>query len=290
MYDGICTDFSNRTSLFCRMFAALVLVAVIGQAASNDDSSFTELARYTRQVEIIQDKLIAENCADPRNMDVRVKRNVIGGSLEYHIRLEVQKELYEDLVKILIDCRASQTSTASQSSTTSKPATTTTPQTRAPPTTSTKTTVPPTTLPSIPEECRLAINLNETWRQDHKGSNIKPITKGHFYNCDTVVMVNGGRPWFRFVGAAGNKLMDKPVPKYSCGTEFPFYSLDPMPTRVGRAMHMSVYVAGDRSGHQSRAMNVIKCSTRENDFVYRYISNTLPQSIRCNYGFCGMTA
>ena len=80
---------------------------------------------------------------------------------------EAQTELYNHLMDLLIACRKGKQETATKISV------------------------------LLPVECVNAINLTESSRLDHSGSG----SKAH---CDTRDMINSGRPWFRFVGQAGN--------------------------------------------------------------------------------------
>ena len=97
----------------------------------------------------------------------------------------------------------------------------------------TTTTPAPTTTSPLPQpaECQSAINLTEYWRKDHSGSSIKPINGNS--NYDNEWMVDAGRPWFRFTGAAGNRLVNHCVPGLSCGTVDATWSDAPMPTSIG---------------------------------------------------------
>ena len=157
--------------------------------------------------------------------------------------------------------------------------------------TPTATTTPPTTTPDVttttatpaPKECMNAINLTESWRLDHSGRKITPSNGG--YNCDTESMINAGRPWFRFSGNAGNKLLDHCVPIWSCGTYVTMWSNSTMPDKVGVVTPITVYGNLGRCTNYPKKSSVMRCSSRANDYVYRYDDND-----HCSLGFCGMRA
>ena len=107
-------------------------------------------------------------------------------------------------------------------------------------TTPTTTTIPITTRPSLPVECLNAINLTESWRLDHSGSDIRPINGG--WNCDTS-LINSGRPWFRFSGNAGSKLLNNCPAYFSCGTVCGIWSNSTMPSQVGVRVAFTAYAA-----------------------------------------------
>ena len=91
-------------------------------------------------------------------------------------------------------------------------------------------------------------------------------------------------------GEAGNRLLDHCVPYDSCGTNFPLWSDDRMPTSVGVPMTFKVYSSvADDCRHEAFAASVIRCSNKPADFVYRWEVNT-KDKFDCFYGFCGMTA
>lgn len=138
---------------------------------------------------------------------------------------------------------------------------------------------------SVPAECENALDLTEGWRQDHKGSRILP--RNNWYNSDTEDMIESGRPWFRFSGDAGNKLLNECVPRLSCGSLGALWSDDNMPTVVGVVTPINVYGKwGDdcRAPWYTKNMSVVRCSTSPHDYVYRYDGD------RSRWlGFCGMT-
>lgn len=147
------------------------------------------------------------------------------------------------------------------------------------------TTISTTTTPAM---CLSAIKLTEWWRKDHKGSYLHPKNYWNEFNCDPREMVAAGRPWFRFSGEAGNRLMNKCVPQLSCGTNLALWSDDPMPTQVGVITQVNAYSQfrdNCRYPGYIKRISVVRCSTSNNDYVYRYDGDDF-----CFTGFCGMSA
>ncbi|KAF6029059.1 hypothetical protein EB796_012639 [Bugula neritina] len=140
----------------------------------------------------------------------------------------------------------------------------------------------------MPDECLTARNLSESWRKDNRGSRISPIWGKS--NCDTKQMVRDGRPWFRFVGEAGNRLLDTCPPVYSCGTYGGIWTDQPMPTRVGVVTTVFVYASRDGRGKGYTCkqsiwnISVMRCSDSPHDLIYRYDNDYKG----CNFGFCSM--
>ena len=125
---------------------------------------------------------------------------------------------------------------------------------------------------------------------DHLDSGIKPVNGG--YNCDTRDMIAAGRPWFRFAGSAGNRLLDHCVPSYwdnnhkgSCGTATALWSDDPMPNSIGFVSTINVHSSYNSycKWYSDVQCEVIRCSNQAYDYIYRYIGGG-----HCNFGFCGM--
>ena len=148
--------------------------------------------------------------------------------------------------------------------------------------TPTTTRTPMTT--SIPGECISAINLTESWRGDYKGSAIRPVNGS--LNCDTKQMIQQGRPWFRFSGAAGNRLLDscRSLPGHSCGTVLGMWSNDVMPIATGESRVIDAYAAYSATCYAwTQKLNVMKCSERQYDYIYKYLGDD-----HCHLGFCGM--
>ena len=97
----------------------------------------------TEETDVLREKLITEKCLNQQEN----KRNVMEASTD-GVQLEAQSELYQHLVDLLIACRK-----AKQETTT-------------------------TTSAALPVEYVNAINLTESWRLDHSGSDIEPINGG----------------------------------------------------------------------------------------------------------------
>ena len=99
-------------------------------------------------------------------------------------------------------------------------------------------------------------------------------------------MIDAGRPFFRFTGAAGNRLLDHCVPDYSCGTAAVMWSNAQMPTQIGvltRIFGYRSFSSGCQS-HDKIDLSVMRCSDHQYDFIYRYDDS----NSGCNDGFCGM--
>jgi len=154
-------------------------------------------------------------------------------------------------------------------------------------TTTTSTSPTPKTTLLQPEQCQSAINLTESWRKDISDSDILPINR--FYNCDLRVMTAAGKPWFRFSGAAGNRLLDHCVATSNCGTYVPIWSDDTMPDQIGLVTSIQAYTSfwgdcKDPDDTDDIDCQVIRCSDEPNDYVYRLADDYNV----CPYGFCGM--
>ena len=153
-----------RIMSFATVFTLLLLIGV-AVCSLYDPQGDRQLERYRARNKILHDKLITENCTDPQL--VRFKRSEVLTN-QHGLRLEIEKELFEMMIKMLTQCRNSKMA-ATQSTTTEA-----------------KTTALP-----YPEECQNAINLTEEWRADNKGNRLNGMN-----NCDTQTMLDFGRPWF----------------------------------------------------------------------------------------------
>ena len=252
-----------------------------------------ELRQYRMRVHVLH-RVLIKDCEKGMT---RNRREVLSAKTE----LEMEKLLYRRMLTTLSECRRRKRATTSRPATT---AVTTTPtstvkvstqSTQKATTTinttpkSTKSTGTPTTTrtpmtTSIPSECFSAINLTESWRRDYKGSDLRPVNGS--MNCDTKQMIEQGRPWFRFSGAAGNRLLDscRSMPRLSCGTVVGMWSNAAMPITTGESREPDVYVV-----HQSNCkyfthkLKVMKCSERQYDYIYKYLGDD-----HCHLGFCGM--
>ena len=237
------------------LFATLTL-----SSSFSENSANRQLLRMKKLVEITHDQLLAEGCPDLR-LD-EAKRSLLSTS-KTRVHLQMQTKLYEHLLDLIISCRDSRASNTSLSA-----------------------LIPSTTSP-IPSECLTAQNLSEPWRVDHNSSDIKPING--YYNGDVVRMIKEGRPWFRFTAAAGNRMLDRCVPKYSCGTAMPYFSNSTMRSALGVPTVIDVYALARPKGpcdENQDKVRVMRCSLGSSDFIYQYVWNETFYS----YGFCGMQA
>ena len=238
----------------------LILVMVNFTAGSlYDPFANQDLEQMKKLVDILHEKLTSEDCQDP-NKTV-IKTDLLETSSE-GIQLEAYIELYKHLVQLIINCRKEKEG-ATTSKTTSEPTTT-------------------TTFAPWPAECVNAINLTESWRLDHSGSWIKPINGQP--NCDTTDMINSGRPWFRFSGSAGTKLLNSCPPKLSCGTGVALWSNSTMPLAIGVVTRFTAQGSVSNCTRHPRQVSVMRCSSAPSDFVYKYEDS----SKDCWIGFCGM--
>lgn len=129
------------------------------------------------------------------------------------------------------------------------------------------------------DPCGSAIVLTDYWRKVYNSS------ERHRYECDPKRMNNQGRPWFRFSGAAGSKLMNTCPPRYSCGSNVALWSNAVMPTKAGEEIQIPIFGEYNDGCNQYRGTVLVrKCSTKTNDFVYKYTS----KNQTCFMAFCGM--
>ncbi|XP_067931901.1 uncharacterized protein DDB_G0290587-like [Watersipora subatra] len=154
-------------------------------------------------------------------------------------------------------------------------------------TTTTATTDKPTTIIkyTTPPECfGNVITFTDSWRRDYNGSNIKPGGKysKNGYACDQHTAFKG---WFRFAGAAGNRLLDTCPERFSCGTNFPFWTDEKMPTEIGVLTTINVYGRIARCKSLKRELVVMKCSSAPYDYIYQ---QTTYYTSRCQAAFCSM--
>ena len=145
---------------------------------------------------------------------------------------------------------------------------------------------PATECPNPPPECQSAISLSEYWRNVNAGTDVR-TPEG--LNCDTRDMNYNypERPWFRFIGSAGNMMLNSCPPSASCGTHAGMWTDAAMPTAVGESIKISVFGSyNDHCKYRTLSILVMRCSYDTSyDFVYRYID---PYT-SCMYSFCGMS-
>ena len=210
------------------LLVVAVLVAhclLLSESALLDGSTEHELIIYKERVRSVSIRL-ANECPSY----IRNRRELFDN---HETLLEIERDVFEKLTRKLIECRiqnkAKSTTTTgftttpvrsqttsiitdkatyfSIEQTTTAPAvvalSTTTKQTT--PTTTkqttpitTKQTTPTTTAPTQPVECQQAVNYTQSWRRDHKGSNIKPggLHSDVGYACD---LGASSSQWFRSV-------------------------------------------------------------------------------------------
>lgn len=261
------------------LLAASCLILCYGTVIS-DLKEKTE--KYKNEIEDLY-KLIAKEC--PFNHKY-VKRT----DEEVGVDHDVHEQLRNRLVKELFLCRQHiKIITASPT----KPATST--SVRPTSTTTTRpTTVSTTTVSPIPKECKLALNYTNSWRRDYQGSNIRPGGTSDGSNCDLK-----RKAWFRFTGAAGNRMLNSCPKKYSCGTVFPYWTDEKMPSTVGVETTVKAYIVDEETTRgwlfgrstttticksSTRELRVMRCSDKPNDLIYKasMFAND------CSEGFCGM--
>ena len=275
-HSPVLTDFNvflHWQAMATKISYILVLsLAALTTASIYNAPTNRKLEQLRKLTDIIHEKLITENCLN----EEKNKRNLMETSSD-GVQLEAQSELYQHLVDLLIACRKAKQETTTTPITTTKTMTETTETSTTAPTTTPKTTT--TTSAPLPVECVNAINLTESWRKDHNGSNINGGS-----NCDTRDMINSGRPWFRISGNAGSKLLNRCPPKDSCGTEAALWSDSTMPSAIGVVTSVTAQGSYGNCNQYPRQVSVMRCSSAPSDFVYRYDDS----SEACNIGFCGM--
>ena len=257
-----CNWFRSKGTMGKSVVLSFTLIFAATVAGSLYDASANrELARMKKLVEITHDQILEEKCPNP---DVKAaKRNVLQIT-DDGAHLEMMSKLFQQLRGILVRCRNNRLE-----KTTTSPATRSTGK-------STKDSI------QRPLQCEKAINLTESWRQDHRGSQIFPGGK----NNDFSMMVRQGRPWFRFTEGAGDVMLDRCVAWGSCGTAVPIYTSSVMPSDIGVITRIELY--GNLNSVDCDSYNdtasVMRCSNQPNDLIYRYEGNTTYYYA----GFCGM--
>lgn len=220
-----------------------------------DDES-SQIERYAERMRLLRQVILSE-CGE---QVIRSRREIISSTANS------SRQQLERLQNQLIDCLKGQTKvTTDIQTTTDEPSTTT------------------SNIISQPAECLTAINFTETWRLDHNGSFL--TNKDREFNCDTKSLISQGRPWFRFSGGAGSRLLTKCVPAYSCGTVGGMWSDDADPTTVGVSQSINLFVsAADICKYDTYKGSVLRCSDSPDDLIYKYEGRGL-----CVSGFCGQS-
>ena len=144
----------------------------------------------------------------------------------------------------------------------------------------------PATIPIQPVECQQAVNYTQSWRRDYKGSEIRPggLHSSGGHACDLNI---NSTQWFRFSGAAGTHMLDS-CPKWlSCGTVYPYWTDERMPTIVGVEATVLVYgTSRSNCKGYTNKVQVMRCSwDSPNDLIYKYNSR---YTGKCATAFCGM--
>lgn len=198
--------------------------------------------------------------------------------------INVEKNLYNNLLELFIKCREAREGgvvKATTKLTTKKRYPTTTRRTTRRPITTRRTTRRSTTTrrpttKSTPtsisdkEACRSSktITLSESWRNSNKV--ILPKDKRH----DDTEMLNG-QTWFRFTGAAGIQLKNTCPLFFGCGSGAGYWSDSLMPTRVGQTNRITMYESWAKKFPsvecKLREFNatVTRCSAKKGDLVYQ---------------------
>jgi len=120
---------------------------------------------------------------------------------------------------------------------------------------------------------------------EHKGGNYKAGGANSLdgYACD----LNQDTGWFRFTGAAGNRMLNScPEPK-SCGTQVPLWTDGMAPTAVGVKATINAYGVTVRNcRRETWPLEVLRCSDdTSHDVIYRVLN---PHNRVCRGAFCGM--
>ena len=244
-----------------------VLYALLARGALLEGPIQKQTDLYRAHISVIYD-LIAEEC--PSKMH-EFRRQLTVEDRQNH--LKVYTQLYKDLLKELVECRKPKGRTTEQTTSMQHLPTTTVKQQQ--------------TTSETPIQCRTARNLTESWRADPVGSDFKPgglHSSIYGYACD---FHKDFSQWFRFTGKAGNKMLDFCPERYSCGTQIPFWTDEPMPTAVGVETEIKAYgVYLFKCKMWSENIKVMRCSWDvTDDFIYKQTANV---EHNCQQAFCGM--
>ena len=217
-----------------------------------------ELKIYSAQIRIVQ-RVLLEECPSYKGLQRRTVKE------HQPDDLRVQKQLYQWLLEELFKCRNAENLTST-----------------------TTTTVPTTTLSPQQKICKSALNLTESWRRDTNGADLKPggNHSKNGYACD----ISLGRRWFRFTGAAGNKILNTCPRPNSCGTRVPYWTDKAMPTEAEVEKTIKVYGVDDKKCKLYKtSINVMKCFVDNNEFLIYQRTRKEPKADDvCKEAFCGM--
>ena len=234
---------------------ASLLIAACALLDVSADSTLEQLTAYEGRNSVIYDLLVKE-CPNSFN-----KRHVLNG--HQPVDLEVEKEVYAELIEKLKRCLQNR-------------------QGKIPSTTTTAATTN-----DYLKKCKTALKLTDFWRQDFLGRDLKAGAKDSksAYACDRSI----GNRWFTFTGLAGNKMLDFCPRSKSCGTKIPYWTDEAMPTQVGVEKTIKAY--GEENGKckaHEKTIKVMKCSVNNNDFfIYQQFYIDAKKNETCNEAFCG---
>jgi len=145
-----------------------------------------------------------------------------------------------------------------------------------------------TTTHQPPAECESSstVSLNEPIRISH-------VRNGSYNtnHLDDKKRLLVKRPWFRFTGEAGTRLMSSCPPMFACGTWAPLWSEDAHPRYVGESAVLNVYGKWDDwCEYLGVRLEVKCCSQSPPSFIYRLVetSKDYINSLNYNVAFCGM--
>ncbi|XP_067930443.1 oncoprotein-induced transcript 3 protein-like [Watersipora subatra] len=226
------------------------------------NSEDTLYVRHSARVRILH-QLLQKECKTEQLQ--RVKRALSAEIKE--TKLFVEKVLYEQMVRMLIECRQSIAHPTAVHGTTLEPSTTTQLST--------------TTIEVVPQplECQSARNLTEAWRMDHEGREMYPNS---IVNCDNSL----NQTWFRFIGEAGTRMLNKCPPLQSCGSHVAIWTDSAHPTEVAvesSGMTYGSWTSGCKTSGRTFSLKIMKCSNEPSDFIYK---STITNG--CSMSFCGM--
>ncbi|XP_067944513.1 oncoprotein-induced transcript 3 protein-like [Watersipora subatra] len=227
------------------------------------NSEDTPYVMHSARIQILH-RLLQKDCKTEQLQ--RVKRALFAEVKE--TKLFVEKVLYEQMVRMLIDCRQSTTYPTSVHGTTQQPSTTTQLST--------------STIEAVPQPlaCQSARNLTEAWRMDHEGREMYPNNSP---NCDQGSL---NRIWFRFIEEAGTRMLNKCPPLKSCGSHVAMWTDSEHPTEVGvesSGMAYGSWNTGCKTSSWTTSLKIMKCSSEPSDFIYKSMNN-----YGCSMSFCGM--
>lgn len=265
------------TTLLVTLLMSVALIVSNCDAILNPAEEELQIYR-TRNLAL--HRILARDCQQTANAN----RRQLGDQDNVMANLEVAKGAHSILLSRLIECRKAQ---GEQSTALMPPATQSTASTITSAQTTQSTSSTTTSAPSKPIECLSTTSYTESWRMDHNGSNIVPVSPPFLYNgyaCDLQMTITD---WFRFAGEAGTRMLNT-CPKYqSCGARWPLWTDEPMPTVVGVRSKIIVYGSSETNcRRKTYTVEVMRCSwDTDHDLIYKQITNS---GAGCQTAFCGM--